>query len=265
MNLPDWLTAERYQARDSFLHRRDARTKLVLTLAAAFAVTLIPEGRWGVFAAVACVVIFYAALSRLPVSFFLRRVGIALPFILAAVPLLFTTPGATLFTMPLVGWTASDEGLVAVVSILLKSTLAVLMATALIGTTAPTELLRALERLRVPRLLSSTVMLMYRYVFLIAEEGQRMMRARDSRSASVAGLRAGQGAAWRAGIVGRMVGSLFLRSYERSERVYMAMAARGFDGTIRTVQADRHLDAMDWITLLGVLSVLVGIVTYVQF
>jgi cobalt/nickel transport system permease protein len=264
LNLPEWLTAERYQARNSFLHRRDPRAKIILTLAAAFAVTLIPEGSWGVFGAIAAVVLSYAALSKLPVGFFIRRVGIALPFLLAAVPLLFTRPGETLFTMPLVGWTASDEGLVAVISILLKSALAVIMATALIGTTAPTDLLRALERMRVPRLLSSTVMLMYRYVFLIAEEGQRMMRARDSRSAAARGLRSGRNATWRAGILGRMVGSLFLRSYERSERVYTAMAARGFDGSIRIVREESSFDMLDWVTLFGVVFVLVGIVTYVQ-
>jgi cobalt/nickel transport system permease protein len=153
---------------------------------------------------------------------------------------------------------------VAVASILLKSALAVLMAAVLVGTTRPQELLRALERLRVPRLLSATIMLMYRYLFVIAAEGQRMLRARDSRSASMPGIRGGRSAHWRAGILGRMVGSLFLRSYERSERVYAAMAARGYDGSFRSVRADNALDAGDWTALLVVLTALIGIISYAQ-
>ncbi len=74
---------------------------------------------------------------------------------------------------------------------------------------------------------------MYRYIFVIAEEALRLMRARDSRSAGVEGRKSGGTAWWRAGILGSMVGSLFLRSYERSERVYAAMQARGYDGEPR--------------------------------
>ncbi len=265
MSLPAWITAERYQARESFVHRRDARAKIVLTVSAAFAVTLIPEGRWDAFALAAVVVLLFATLSRLPAEFFVRRAGLALPFVAAALPLIFTRPGETLFTMPLVGWSASMEGLTAVASILLKSSLAVLMATILVGTTRPPDLLRALERLRIPKLLSSTIMLMYRYLFVIAEEGQRMLRARESRSGALAGIKPGRSASWRAGILGRMVGSLFLRSYERSERVYAAMASRGYDGSIRTVRAESSLDSWDWATLFVVLSAFAGIVFYVQF
>lgn len=262
MSLPDWLTAERYQARASFLHRRDARIKLVVTVAAAFAVTLVPEGSWPVFGAFAAVVGVFITLSRLPPGFFVRRVGLALPFIAAALPLVFTRPGVTLLTVPFMGWTASSEGFVAVASILLKSTLAILMATVLVGTTRPNDLLRALDRLRIPRLLASTIMLMYRYLFVIAAEGQRMLRARDSRSARLHGYRSGRSAGWRAGILGRMVGSLFLRSFERSERVYLAMAARGYDGSIRTVRPERSMDVCDWATLLAAVCAFAGIVFY---
>ena len=264
MSLPAWLTAERFQERDSPIHRRDARVKLAVTFTFAFAVTLVPEGDWKGFGALASLPILIATASRLPPGFFVRRVGLALPFVLAAVPLIFTRPGETLFAVPIAGWDASVEGLVAVASILLKSALAVLMAAVLVGTTRPQELLRALERLRVPRLLSATIMLMYRYLFVIAAEGQRMLRARDSRSASLPGIRAGRSAHWRAGILGRMVGSLFLRSYERSERVYAAMAARGYDGSFRSVRADNALDAGDWTALLVVLTALIGIISYAQ-
>lgn len=265
MSLPEWITADRYHGRDSFIHRRDGRIKIIVTVAFAFGLTLIPEGHWLVFALMAALALLFVVASRLPVGFFVRRVGLALPFVLAALPLIFTRPGDVFFTAPLVGWTGSSEGIIAVGSILLKSGLAVLMAAVLVGTTQPTALLRALERLHVPRLLSSTIMLMYRYLFVIADEGQRMMRARDSRSASISGRQSGRSSTWRAGILGRMVGSLFLRSYERSERVHAAMASRGYDGAFRTVRADAPLDTGDWATLLAVAAALTGILAYGQF
>jgi cobalt/nickel transport system permease protein len=59
------------------------------------------------------------------------------------------------------------------------------------------------------------------------------MRGRDSRSARIEGYRSGGSLRWRARVAGHMVSSLFLRSYERSERVYGAMQARGYDGELR--------------------------------
>jgi cobalt/nickel transport system permease protein len=72
-----------------------------------------------------------------------------------------------------------------------------------------------------------------------------MMRARAARSASADGTGGGT-AAWRLKVVGGMIGSLFLRSYERSERVYAAMLARGFDGELRHMHG-RSLTASDWV------------------
>ena len=74
---------------------------------------------------------------------------------------------------------------------------------------------------------------MYRYLGVIGEEAGRMNRARAARSADRGDRGAGGSIRWRATVTGSMVGSLFLRSYERSERIYAAMQARGFDGELR--------------------------------
>jgi cobalt/nickel transport system permease protein len=264
LNLPDWLTAERHQAGDSLVHRLDARVKIVGTVAFAFAITLVPEGRWSAYAALAVLVALMAALSRLSPGFLARRSGLALPFVGAALPLVFTRSGELAFSVPVMGWTASEQGLVAVASIMLKSMLAVLTASVLVGSTRPADLIRALERLRLPRILSSTIMLMYRYIFVIADEGQRMLRARDSRSASLLGGASGGSIAWRAGVTGRMVGTLFLRSYERGERVHAAMRARGYDGSLRARAGDEALRVVDWAAMGLMLSSLAGIVAYAR-
>ena len=91
-------------------------------------------------------------------------------------------------------------------------------------------------------MLVSIVAFMYRYVFVLVDEAQRLLRARAARSAGV-GAGTGGTIAWRARVSGGMAGSLFLRTYERSERIYLAMLARGFDGEVR-VQGARRLSAL---------------------
>jgi cobalt/nickel transport system permease protein len=224
---------DRYAERESPIHRTDARAKLLAAVLYILAITATREGDWLTLALLALPLLVAIAVSRLGFLFVLRRTLLALPFVAAALPLLFTREGDTLFTMPLVGWTASEEGLRAVTTIFARSWIAVGVAAVFIAATPPIELLRALRWLRMPRLLVSTLFFTYRYLFVIAEEAQRMMRARASRSAALEGRRAGGTIAWRARVAGYMVGSLFVRSLERSERVYAAMQARGYDGEPR--------------------------------
>lgn len=225
--------AERYLDGTSVLHRADARVKLAVTVAYIFAITLTPVGSWVTIALLAVPVVAGVVFARLGVGLVLKRSLLAAPFVLAVVPLMFTKPGDEAFALPLVGWTASWEGLEAVTTILLKSWLSVVAAVVLTASTPAPELVHALQGLHVPRLLTAVVFFTYRYLFTIAEEGQRLMRGRDSRSARIQGYRGGATIRWRARILGHMVGSLFLRSFERSERVYAAMQARGYDGELR--------------------------------
>jgi cobalt/nickel transport system permease protein len=90
---------------------------------------------------------------------------------------------------------------------------------------------------------------MYRYLFVLADEAQRLMRAREARSAQPDGRRVRRSITWRARVAGHMVGNLFLRSYERSERVYQAMLSRGYTGDLRTLDT-RRLTLYDVIALL---------------
>jgi cobalt/nickel transport system permease protein len=176
-----------------------------------------------------------------------RSAFFALPFMLAALPLIFTRPGDPLVTFEIgpLELTVSGEGLRQFTTIALKSWISVQAALLLSFTTPFPDLVEALGRLRVPRILVAIIGFMYRYLAVLAGEAGRLNRARASRSAVVEG-RGGGTVAWRARVVGGMVGSLFLRSYERSERVYAAMQARGFDGEFRTMTG-RSLARADWV------------------
>ncbi|MFC1935207.1 cobalt ECF transporter T component CbiQ [Chloroflexota bacterium] len=224
---------ERYQQGQGFLHRADSRVKLILTLGFIFSVTATPPWAWPVF-------LFFAALewtlivsSRLSVIGTLKRSLLAAPFMLIAAPTVFTKPGTELFTIPVFSWTwvATDEGTVFFLSVLAKSWISVIAAGTLAAVTPFSDLAKAMRHLHIPRILVAIVSFMYRYLFVLVDETLRLMRAREARSAKI-GRKAGGPLLWRWRVAGHMVGSLFLRTYERSERIYMAMVSRGYNGEV---------------------------------
>jgi cobalt/nickel transport system permease protein len=255
---------ERFQQGASLLHRLEARTKLLIALAFIFSATLTPTGRWDVLGGLAAVLAAGVLLGRLSPLLVLRRSALALPFVLAAVPLLFTREGEGLFTVPVLAWrwTATDAGLEAVLTILLRSWLSVCAAVVLTATTSAPDLLRALQGLHAPRVLVATISFMYRYIFVIGEEAQRLMRARECRSAVVGGGSGGS-IRWRARVLGNMVGSLFLRSYERAERIYAAMRSRGYDGEMKSL-ATASLRGADYAMLATTFALLAALETYAR-
>jgi cobalt/nickel transport system permease protein len=181
---------------------------------------------------------------------------VALPFTLAAFPLIFTIQEQIIATVALgpLDVTISAEGLRRFLTITAGSWLSVQVALLLAFTTPFHDLVDALRELRLPRILISIISFMYRYLAVLTDEGARMLRARDARSALGDG-RGGGSLRWRATVTGRMVGSLFLRAYERSERIYAAMQARGFEGEFRHLRA-RSLARAEVVRLAVLLALL---------
>jgi cobalt/nickel transport system permease protein len=230
------LDLDRALAGDSALHLAEPRLKLVGALAGILALSLLPVAAW-IPLLIAWIVLVAASASAGLGSFRLTRAGfIAAPFLLAALPLVFTRSGDPLGTLPIgpVTLTVSGEGLRLFATIALKSWLSVQVALLLTFTTPFHDLVDALRRLRLPAIMVGIISFMYRYLAVLADEAGRLARARASRSADPTG-RGGGTIRWRAGVTGAMVGTLFIRSYERSERIYHAMQARGFEGTLRNV------------------------------
>jgi len=219
---------ERYIAADSPLHRLDARVKLVVVLALIVIVALTPERAWPAYPLYWALLAALAAVGRIGALRLARAAALALPFALAALTLVFTTPGASV--VQVAGLTATDAGLARFAAIALKSWLAAQAALLLALSTPFADMLWALESLRVPAALVHIVGFMYRYLYTLTDEAARLLQARTARSAAALGRRAGGHLLWRAQAAGGMVGSLFLRSYERSERIYAAMQARGYTG-----------------------------------
>lgn len=216
------------------MHRADARLKLIVAVAAILAITLLPTGAFPAFIVTWLVLVAASTVASLGPLRLLRGSWIALPFVLVTLPLAFTRPGEPVAGLDLgpLDLTITDQGLREVATIVLKSWLSVQVGLLLAYTTPFPVLVEALRALRLPAILVGIISFMYRYLAVLGDEAGRMSRARDARSAVIRGARGG-GLAWRARVTGSMVGSLFLRSYERSERVYAAMQARGFEGAFR--------------------------------
>jgi len=248
---------DRYHDTESFIHRLDPRVKVSVTVAFILSNALLPDGAWIAFGLSWLFLLFINALSKLGITFTFKRSFVALPFALVAITVLFSIPGNPLTTFHFLMWdlTITDMGLLRFESILVRSWLSVQMAILLVATARFPDIVHALEHLRVPSILTTIIAFLYRYLFVLVDEVFRLLRAREARSAAAAGSRSGGSVAWRAGVAGNMAGQLFLRSYERSDRVYNAMLARGYAGHLLTINP-HELRRVDYVTTALALSVI---------
>jgi cobalt/nickel transport system permease protein len=242
--------SDQYLHRQSVVHRLDPRVKVMAVLFYIFAVGVTPEGVWWAFFVQFGFLLLVILLADLSIFYIIRRSFIAAPFILAALALPFTTPGPALFQIPGLEWSITQTGLIRLGSILFRAWLAVQAAILLGATTRIPDMFWALGGLCFPRLLIGIIRFMYRYLFVLADEASRMLRARASRSPKIkGGIRPSM--IWQGKVAGSMVGSLFLRSIERSERIYNAMLSRGFDGQMRLL-INFQMRMADWVFICGV-------------
>ena len=257
-----------YRDRASPLHHLDPRVKFILTLAFILAVALTPIGTWPVYILLFAIVLAVEILSDLGVAYVLKRAVLALPFAMAALPVIFTTQGAPLLEIPVGSWTLviTQEGLTHFISIALKSWISVQAAILLAASTPFPELLAAMRAVKIPRLLVAIFGLMWRYLFVLVDEALRLIRARAARSghADQPGLKPGGGLAWRARVAGSMAGNLFMRAFERSDRIYVAMLSRGYDGEVRAAPLPA-LSPASWLILIICLLILSALVLFSAF
>ncbi len=218
--------------RNNAIRDLDARVKVLITLAFILFLNLAPAGAWPAYVLFLTGLMAVGMLARMDWWLLLKRTLISLPFALAAFPLVLLGPEATRITLFGLTIPYSAAGMERFASIALRAWISVLAAVVLTATTSAPELMTALQQLGVPKVLVAIVRLTWRYLSVISDEATRMLRARASRSGRVAGRPVGGGIVWRARETGGMAGSLFLRSLERSERVYAAMLSRGYNGEV---------------------------------
>jgi len=196
---------DRYSRIDSPVHRRPAALKAAAALGLILVTVVPPHPPVFLLASVAVLLLILIAASRIPPVFFLERLLFFEPFILTVAALALFQPA----------------GFPKFVTLVVKSTLSLITVILLANATPFHEVLRVLRGIHVPSVFVTLLALMYRYIFVLADETQRMRRARQSRTFGRRRERT-----WI--LLSRIVGQLFLRSTERAERIYAAMSARGW-------------------------------------
>jgi len=223
--LLDFKRLERLASGDTALHRLDPRAKVLATLV--FVVSVISFDRYQL-SALLPYFIFPAVLigtGDLPAGFIARKIALLCPFALLVGifnPLFDTAVLARLGSLDISG------GWISLASIVVRSALTVGAAIVLVAVTGFPAICGALERLGLPRVFAVQLLFLYRYIFVLAEEGGRAARARELRSFG------GKGLGMRS--YATLLGTLLLRTWMRAERIHMAMLARGFTGDFQTRQ-----------------------------
>ncbi len=250
-------TFDRYLERGGAVHRLDPRVKVLVVPAFILSLALLPDGRRLPLAAAFGLVMLATLAARISPGLVIRRSLIGLPFLAAAVTLLFTVPGRALWSGPW-GLSISDAGLLRFSGIVARSLISIQAAVLLTATTRFPDILHALRHLKVPAVLVSIIAFMYRYLFVLVDEAERLMRARASRSGRQPGLPGGGSVRWRAAVAGHMAGQLLVRSLDRSDRVYQAMLARGYRGEMPGMTPHK-MRPIDWAALAGCLAAVAGL------
>ncbi|MCB0999948.1 MAG: cobalt ECF transporter T component CbiQ [Acidimicrobiales bacterium] len=199
-----------------------AAPAIVATFVFVGAVVATPRDQFWAFGALAAILAVAAVVLRIPARTWWARLALELPFVAFALAMPFV--GQQPF-VHLGGVRLSEAGLWGAWTIVAKGTLGVAASGVLVATVPNVALIAGLERLRLPRLVTGTMAFMVRYGDVLADEHRRMRIARLARGDDPRWL-------WQAGTTARTLGALFVRSYERGERVHLAMVSRGYEGTM---------------------------------
>jgi cobalt/nickel transport system permease protein len=205
------------------VHRAEPHLKLVALLAFVLVVVATPGDRYPLFALYLGVLAGVVLWSGVPPTYLLKRAVIEVPFLVFALVVPFVATGPRVEAW---GVEVSEPGLVAAGALVMKGTLGVLASLLLAATTEPHDVVRGLERLRMPAPLVQILAFMVRYLDVVGDELHRMRIALASR-----GFTARNPRHWP--VVASSVGALFIRSYERGERVHLAMLSRGHAPGVR--------------------------------
>jgi cobalt/nickel transport system permease protein len=199
-----------------------------------------PITRWQAFIGYFGLLMLVVAYAKIPFPLVFKRSLIEIPFVFFALLMPFFGTGERFEVGSLQLY---REGLIAGAGILTKGTLGVITAIILSTSTTAREILRGLERLKLPKLLVQIASFMLRYVNVVNAEMERMKVARESRGFEATGIKH-----WK--VLATAAGALFIRSYERGERVHLAMLSRGYEGTLPHDEPPR-IAASAWLTALA--------------
>jgi len=223
------------------LHRLHPQCKLAATFVFILAVVATPREAFWAYGCYALLLAGLARLGQVPLRFVARRLVIEAPFVAFALFLPIIGQGER---VEVLGLSLSVAGLWGAWNILVKGTLGVAATVIMAATTPVPEILHGLERLRMPQVFTAIAGFMVRYADVVTAEMRRMSVARASRGYDPRWI-------WQAKALASSAGALFIRSYERGERVYLAMLSRGFDGSLPVLE-EQAASRREWAACMAV-------------
>jgi len=217
-------------------------------------VVITPITNWAAYIGYFLLLIILISISQIPFLLVFKRALIEIPFIFFAILMPFFGTGER---FEFLFFNLYREGLLAGAGIVAKGTIGVISAIILSSSTSAREILRGLERLHLPSLMVQIASFMLRYVNVVNDEMERMKVARASRGFEATGVKH-----WR--VLATAAGALFIRSYERGERVHLAMLSRGYNGTLPQDELVK-LEKQVWLTAstLPLAALLINLLTTV--
>jgi cobalt/nickel transport system permease protein len=211
-----------YLHRHSLVHSLPSHLKIISAIAFILIVVSTPITKWQAFIAYFLWLLIVVSIAKIPFSLLFKRSLIEIPFVFFAILMPFFGTGEKVQVGP---FDLYREGLIAGSGIVAKGTLGVMTAIILSTSTTAREILRGLERLKLPALMVQIASFMLRYVNVVNDEMERMKVARESRGFEATGIKH-----WK--VLATAAGALFIRSYERGERVHLSMLSRGYEGVL---------------------------------
>jgi cobalt/nickel transport system permease protein len=217
----------------SFIHRLDPRAKLLTTLL--FIASVISFGKYSITGLIPFVIypLSLMAVGNLPPVYLFKKVLIAVPF---AFFVGIFNPLFDQEVMVRIGSLGISGGWVSFASIMIRFFLTVSAALILIASTGFDEVCLALRKMGIPAILTTQLLFLYRYLFVLIDEASRMSRARAIRSFD------GRGMGLK--VFSYLIGQLLLRTIDRARRIHLGMLCRGFDGELRLIRSF-HLNGRD--------------------
>lgn len=251
-----YINIDKYSDINSIINRRDPRIKVIVFFLLILTIVSTCPELFSVFAIYAVLIFVLILLSKIPIKFIIRRSLVIVPFVLMiAIFTPFLKKGEIIreYSLGTIKLNVSYDGLVVFWNVLIKSYLSILCMILLTASTRFSDLLKALEKLKVPKLIVTLLSFTYRYIFVFQDELQSMTRAKESRSY-------GRKRWLNFKTLASIVGVLFIRAYERGERIYHAMRSRGFDGSIKTI-TDMNLTKSDicFLSIIAIILILIRI------
>ena len=218
MRYPD---IDRYAEMDSSIHRIEPRIKVV-----SFGILIVSAVFVGTIPAALFFLVVAAALllaSRLPMRFICNRMKVICVFVIPILILMpITVPGTPILSLGPLAFTA--EGLSFAVLVTIRSVTAILLVVTMLGTQRFDTTLKALALLRVPGIIVQMLLFTYRYIYVMIDEFLRIWSSMRAKGYTFRFTRHGLS------MIGNCIGMLLIKSYERAERVYQAMIAKGYAG-----------------------------------